>query len=588
MLDKKLDIGKSIIEYIPIIKEYFIKFYGEEYRDLIENRFQNTTYIGYSRPKDIEILLIEVAKLETLNLIKDFLKENNIEVSDENIKKYFGINPDFRYSSINKLEGLFRYLFNDNLSLYEKNDLNNKLKDISGIDNLVMESALYQKWVDKIVKMKPSYDAMIIKFKENYSKYDKYVKYVEECNILKRKIHDKYQNKYLREIYEFMSEHDKEILNNESSKIKISELDCYEVLCGFNYSNKSLIDSFSNESNERINNQDTPSFILNNIYKDRISFFKKNGIDLGDNYESYKNDKRCVDIIPSVDFIKKIIEIRDNLNEMEQEEYLSSTSLYKEQLREIDDLNLLDKAHGYNFKNIDSHLTCISPNVRVIDGNYQLYNLLLYSTYRSSGCFDQHLIHEFNHLVETELLNVGANSYEVRCGWEVLGGEFEETLKNESVLDIPKRKFEYLNEIINEFLAQEVTKSLHDDGIFLLDDKENSKISNTTSYESYGFLIRKFYDGFKDDIIQSRMSGNIYKFYEKIGEDNLLELNQLVHDFAERFSGFKYYDLCDKLRDKVMDEDVEFYNECIRKSNMIFNNMQEVHLEYLNGHNYQK
>ena len=114
MLDKKLNLTKSIYEYLPTIKQVFKDFYGEKYASLVEERLNNVTYIGYAFPSKIKNTLYEMEKEKTDDLIQEFFEENNIENTKENIKKYFGISPNFAYNAIINLNKLSTYLETEN------------------------------------------------------------------------------------------------------------------------------------------------------------------------------------------------------------------------------------------------------------------------------------------------------------------------------------------------------------------------------------------------------------------------------------------------------------------------------------------
>ena len=90
MLDKKINIKYRIKELLPIIKEEFIKYYGEDYKELIEEKLENCTYLGYYLPDNITHLLNQIYKEKTTSLINIFLKENNIVPTKEMKDKYFG------------------------------------------------------------------------------------------------------------------------------------------------------------------------------------------------------------------------------------------------------------------------------------------------------------------------------------------------------------------------------------------------------------------------------------------------------------------------------------------------------------------
>ena len=63
--------------------------------------------------------------------------------------------------------------------------------------------------------------------------------------------------------------------------------------------------------------------------------------------------------------------------------------------------------------------------------------------------------------------------------------------------------------------------------------------------------------------------------YKMVGKDNLIELNNLVRDFFDCFSGLKYYELRDELEEKIDSDNVRFYNNCIERRDVILFKMRE-------------
>ena len=114
---------------------------------------------------------------------------------------------------------------------------------------------------------------------------------------------------------------------------------------------------------------------------------------------------------------------------------------------------------------------------------------------------------------------------------------------------------------------------MHNQGIYLFDNKEKAKIRGGTSYEKMGILVKDFYQTYKEDIIESRLTGNLEKLFSKVGYDNMIDLNQLVSKYGEHFSGFNYYQLIDDLKAKNDTEEVRYFKSSIEKANRILEKM---------------
>ena len=86
--------NEEIKKAMPVFKEAFIQFYGEEHREEIEKKFSNLLPIGYIAPKDIELCVSKLTKRksEELILLSDKsiknIKNNGAKIS---ISIYFSL-----------------------------------------------------------------------------------------------------------------------------------------------------------------------------------------------------------------------------------------------------------------------------------------------------------------------------------------------------------------------------------------------------------------------------------------------------------------------------------------------------------------
>ena len=69
MIDRKLDLTNSIKECLPVVLEYFVKFYGEEHREIITERLRNCTYICYTSKSVIKSYLRSIYNDKTNELV---------------------------------------------------------------------------------------------------------------------------------------------------------------------------------------------------------------------------------------------------------------------------------------------------------------------------------------------------------------------------------------------------------------------------------------------------------------------------------------------------------------------------------------
>ena len=108
-----------------------------------------------------------------------------------------------------------------------------------------------------------------------------------------------------------------------------------------------------------------------------------------------------------------------------------------------------------------------------------------------------------------------------------------------------------------------------------LDEKSDSRISHLTSYESSLFLVREFYNEFKDEIIKSRSNGNIKEILDVVGEKNFNDLNDLFDIYFENLSGLKKMQLFDDIENNRTTNLTIKYYEIVDKSKEIMERMRE-------------
>ena len=295
------------------------------------------------------------------------------------------------------------------------------------------------------------------------------------------------------------------------------------------------------------------------------------GIDLGDNYQMYMNNSRCLEIMPTCSFADRISYSREILSMEEREEYITSTFNYREQLRMIDDLKLIDKDISYNYLELDDYVTCVNPNVIKIGDSYKRYSLLLFPLFYYDDNFDHFLIHEFNHLFETRLINADSGGCKFMIGWDILQTNYNSFDNLDDVFRM--RKFELFNEIINDLIAQDITNLMHEMGVFLFDSKNNFRIGGSV-YERVRFLVEDFFEDYKDVIIDSRVNGNLFSLFDCVGYHNFMRFNKLINDYGEKFFGFKKYNLDEDLKNNVISEDVLYHYDAIRIRDEILSDMR--------------
>ena len=406
-----------------------------------------------------------------------------------------------------------------------------------------------------------------------------YNDYIEKCNKLKEELKKKYQKKLVSSLKDLFTEIELQEIEksfNSSWCFGINSINGKtKNFFGYSLNSTLLISAFSKENDELL--IDGSDWQKESVLRDRVTYYKNLGLDLGNDYELYKSNPKAIDLTPSKELVERVISTTKGMHTKMMNEYYQSLPEYQENMQRIENVGVLDKDHGYDANAYENNTTFVNPNIRQVNNEYQTFCLMCVSMYALDGYEDAFLLHELNHVYETHLRGVEGDKYYISCGWDNAEGR----IQNESVDMVSldkreeKRDYELISEIINELLSQGIHKILFDAGICIFNDKETTKMKGGTSYENTMFLIREFYDTYKKEIIASRKKRDMTILFEKVGKENFEELNSLFHIFYENFSGFKFYNVIGALNKGIENEDTKILKGLIEKRNQILDAMAE-------------
>ena len=301
-------------------------------------------------------------------------------------------------------------------------------------------------------------------------KYQPYREMIEKQDQIRDRLSKEYYLRLMLENKDLLGEADLEKLEEYKKDLSMSYiLTPYTTfIFGYGIGSSSPIEAFSKESEEMLNDSEQSNWKKESIMEDRMRFFKKNGIDLGENYEDYKNSEITRKIWPSIDRVEKYIESKNRLLNEYNNEYYASIPEHRETREEIDALHLLDQQDSFDARLYSqvTGSTFVNPNIVNTPDGYDLFSLVVICCNSLDGVIDHNIIHELNHLFELSLRKVEGNAYEAICGWDICTGTINEARKMVDTIhvDHEKRGYELFNEIINEMIAQEIyTKMLEKD-----------------------------------------------------------------------------------------------------------------------------
>ena len=637
----KLNADRTLQENISKYIDVFVDFYGEDKRDEIERKFNNATFVGYLSPERQQVELTKLIKekskeleskvleynetsldskdlfdtydyslkisqpinnyqnfIELYKLGKEGRKEKYIEDTYNDIKKYLNELTKEEYLKIietkvlpEKYQNIPYWLKNNiqyttNLQNIEENYEKSFNKASSLIRKIIPRCTLDNFDInnEEIEKL----DKVIEKYKETLKEYENFekenIEYFNEMQVnkdLEISLREKYYKEFLKENIDLIKEDDRQGVIEYLNDSKKSYLMNYSVrrLLGSSIQSESILESFYEEQEDILNNEETSTFIKNNIIENRIKYFNNIGINLGNNYNLYLENEDVKSNWPTKERLEKFRATKNKLINNFMKEYYLNTLSHKRLRQVVDSKNLLNKDDGLDQTMYNSSLgkTCVATNLKEIDGKLEAAPLVMISFGGFDGALDHDIIHELNHLYELSLESVINNKAVYLCGWDIceddIVGEVNDYI--DITKEEPKRSYELFNEIINEVIAQEIEEKMHEKGIHILDSSRNSKVKGNTSYEASFFIIKDFYKEFRDEIIKSRSNGNIKEILDVVGEKNFNDLNDLFDIYFENLSGLKKMQLLDDIKNNRTTNLTIKYYEIVDKSKEIMERMRE-------------
>ena len=637
----KLNADRTLQENISKYIDVFVDFYGEDKRDEIERKFNNATFVGYLSPERQQVELTKLIKekskeleskvleynetsleskdlfdtydyslkisqpinnyqnfIELYKLGKEGRKEKYIEDTYNDIKKYLNELTKEEYLKIietkvlpEKYQNIPYWLKNNiqyttNLQNIEEN-YEKSFNKASGLIRKIIPRCTLDNFDinnEEIEKL----DKVIEKYKETLKEYENFekenIEYFNEMQVnkdLEISLREKYYKEFLKENIDLIKEDDRQGVIEYLNDSKKSYLMNYSVrrLLGSSIQSESILESFYEEQEDILNNEETSAFIKNNIIENRIKYFNNIGINLGNNYNLYLENEDVKSNWPTKERLEKFRATKNKLINNFMKEYYLNTVSHKRLRQVVDSKNFLNKDDGLDQTMYNSSLgkTCVATNLKEIDGKLEAAPLVMISFGGFDGALDHDIIHELNHLYELSLESVINNKAVYLCGWDIceddIVGEVNDYI--DITKEEPKRSYELFNEIINEVIAQEIEEKMHEKGIHILDSSRNSKVKGNTSYEASFFIIKDFYKEFRDEIIKSRCNGNIKEILDVVGEKNFNDLNDLFDIYFENLSGLKKMQLLDDIKNNRTTNLTIKYYEIVDKSKEIIERMRE-------------
>ncbi len=512
------------------IIEYFVEFYGEEYRSRIENRLKNAIYIFSGR---IDPNTLKAVKVQAQQYYNNKIKKYEFKLFNKlnlPVERFFYIR-DYNFDKVFKT--ILEYKKgNINVNDVEQDIANNIVNlayafGIVDCQKPMTEDNLYKTL--NIILSKH-----LLKFFQSYKElkllwYDKYKKEVDSIKIQSKVITDK--------IGKMESQGIESYLNYKKKKASI-------VLLLFSKIIKKGVNELIKDKNINLYVNLYLDFIEKNemffTVKDKqnyIKLFKFLGFDFGNDFDKYINSKSLMKKLQD----DSILEVFDNLDDMfvfEQTHgncYLDTVikTLLKEGYNVLE-LNLLDEVYSYVTKN-NGGFAWVYPLRKISDK--QIYNICICDQFLNLDTST--LIHEMNHIVESDLIFNEEKYMGYKYGFCYVSKN--RITKNSCMLD----------EIVNDYITEKIYSLFVRDGFEI-----GAKNPKSSLYSKFFNLMGDFIDDNLSLIIKCRLSSDPYAFEKAIGRDNFNLLNDSINYFSA--IGIEYLERAYK--------EIKKYNS----SNMIF------------------
>ena len=635
---KLLSAEEVLQNNISKLIDIFCLYYGEDSRSFIEEKFSDFLFIPYQTPDNLNALLNQIDKEKSQELFLDVLQDQSILSKDDLFRSYtfrnastfpiavyqtfyeaYQMGEDMRYVSFLErgyqlfhryfpsisYEAFYDMICDGKLSMEVESRCSDFLKekflyyfDKSHCEKeylkLYTQAEPLMKKVDSSVNIhnfeeklqNHDFDILVNSVErfasalKNFHDFDKelaqYRQYLEDAEEIQKDLSDKFMREFCAQFRDMVpSSCQAKFQDFIDGKCNFFSLpsSMHMVFVSFPHSTSiSVLASFSKKSEallkENANRTD--------IKYDRIRYFKMFGFDFGNNYEEYVNHPEIQKIWPSYDFVDQFIETREKYLHAYLKEYFCKLPKNQEIHKKIDALALLDKDDGFSERLYKRGGGCCATNLINTTHGIEAFSLLFLEIKSSFQNLDHPLIHELNHLLETSLLFIQNGEYKMISGWDYVGGKIGVNSDDEDFISASnKRDYELLNEAINELISQEICFLMEKNDLFVFSSKNSFSYQRETSYDNLFFLVQDFFQEFKEEILKSRRNANIDIIFQAVGKENFEQLALLCTSFYKRFPGSKINSLLSSLSNGIMDEDTQFYLECIEKRDTILQSMRE-------------
>lgn len=586
-MEKYTNYLKSLIPYVA---EAFTHVYGEEFKDVINQKLNNAIMFPYYDIEGLNDYLFSIMSckrceysiefLERIGMdIKEYKKDNYSELLDPKIDN---ILSNYIFSSFKVFEPDADYwapirAFKENNNFDHRHLLKNKIKIINYLlgeehqkiteENfeIFTKTEKYQKILKKIDECNVIYEELLVKYRNWKEKLKPYMDFVKFEQDRQSEILLKYKLSLTEGVFNYLPISIKNALSGKTLEEKS------EVIIGAeDIGSVSYIEFFGYVQMEKLRSKDTELCEKESIIYFQSQYLKKLGIKFPnekillcsseedvEEYLDFISQDNIIKYIPVDHFINYIKSMRKQKYEDALDEYYLSRNDFIDATKKIKDNNL-DFNCVYNY--MKNKYVCVTK--KDMTSNDEEFASMMFYTIRNSDCGFLFYIfmHECGHIVD--------NSFD-GCGFETDYGFSGYRMYN--IYDSSFRKYEKFNEAINDIFTIEAYEYLNDKGMYFIEPQEFTLLCR--KYENtFNFIIEllmPLIDRFREHVIRAKINANPTELTEYIGEKNFEQLVNLINKVDYLSSN----GLASKINDSPDDEIVKEYFMQVERAKEIYSNI---------------
>lgn len=562
-----------IEELRPKIIDTIVEVYGERHRAQIEDRLNNLYINSYVTANDVQndynaknshfVSMLSVQFLRKIGM--DISKETEDEVykrgtfalqeeDKEVLKQYFGTSNFTDYGKI--------LSFNDEL-INSENDYANRMHKANRCELLkAMGLEISPEDYDEVIQTKQGQECLkrvmdiykvAAECKNEFDQFKEdnkdYIEYLEKVKKYEQELKFKYMKKYASRIVphcdkELGAKIEEVLAKNYTADYRFTQEVDKDGLYIARYG-EPLIFAFSKDAEEKLAKDNFESV---RVKSDRVKYFKAKGLDLGNNYVDYENSEEAKKLLPDKELVETLYTIKEKCDKEMDMEFFLNTGNYEACKKNIlaQGIKIQD---NFSKEFVEKGVPCIVPNIREdADGNYSLFNIVHLPLVKILREYkDVQIIHELLHTVESSMKQISEDEIYFKFGFdeavEPICHNEDELIVDDRKIDPnePRRNYELLSENLHQELAIEVTRRLHEKGIYLYGDQKLAKEAGATSYERYNVVTINFQKEYREEMIDGMMAPTRDGITEIVGKENFENLNAAVTEYAE----LPYYKMMD-------------------------------------------